>query len=150
MVWGSGPRRPRADAGPADAGPADAGPACVMRAQRDEIRLRSIRASPPRTMRPEVISPNPLPRGGAQADDAPDPGARPRLPRNGDAQAAPATLMAQSADSPRGGNAQTGAIPHTLKRNSTPSKPSHLRAPLNLSSHITARSKPTTKSDLRT
>ena len=125
-------------------------PPRAARAQRDTIRLRWIRASPPRTMRPEVTSPNPLPRGGAQADDAPDPGARPRLPRNGDAQAAPATLMAQSADSPRGGNAQTGAIPHALKRNSTPSKPSHLRAPLSLSSHITARSKPTTKSDLRT
>ena len=34
--------------------------------------------------------------------------------------------------------------------NKLPSKPSHLRAPLSLSSHITARSKPTTKSELRT
>ena len=33
-----------------------------MRAQRDIIRLRSIRASPPRTIRPEVTSQNRLPR----------------------------------------------------------------------------------------
>ena len=35
----------------------------AVRAQRDKIHLRSIRASPPRTMRPEVTSPNRLPRG---------------------------------------------------------------------------------------
>ncbi len=39
------------------------GSACVMRAQRDGIRLRSILAIPPRTMRSEVTSPNRLPRG---------------------------------------------------------------------------------------
>jgi len=52
-----------------------------------------------------------------------------RLPRNEDAQAAPVTLMAQSADSPRGGNAQTGAILHALKRNSTRSLLSLLSKP---------------------
>ena len=36
-------------------------PACVMRAQRDGIRLRSIRAGSPRTMRAQVTSPNRLP-----------------------------------------------------------------------------------------
>ena len=34
-----------------------------MRAQRDEIHLRSIRAIPPGTMRAQVTSPNQLPRG---------------------------------------------------------------------------------------
>ena len=43
------------------------GSACVMRAQRDGIRLRSILAIPPRTMRSEVTSPNRLPRGGGVA-----------------------------------------------------------------------------------
>ena len=36
-------------------------PARAVRTQRDEIRPRSIRASPPRTSRPEVTSPNRLP-----------------------------------------------------------------------------------------
>ena len=56
---------------------ADPSPACAMRVQRNEIRLgshhassarqirlRSIRASPPRTMRSQVTSPKRLPRGG--------------------------------------------------------------------------------------
>ena len=38
-------------------------PPRAARAQRDTIRLRWIRASPPRTMRPEVTSPNRLPWG---------------------------------------------------------------------------------------
>ena len=38
-------------------------PPRAVRAQRDTIRLRSILASPPRTMRPEVTSPIRLPRG---------------------------------------------------------------------------------------
>ena len=45
-------------------------PPRAARAQRDGIRPSSIRASPPRTMRPEVTSPNRLPQGA---------GARPRL-----------------------------------------------------------------------
>ena len=38
-------------------------PARTMRGQRDEIHPRSIRASPPGTMRAQVTSPNQLPRG---------------------------------------------------------------------------------------
>ena len=38
-------------------------PACAMRARRDMIRLRSIRAIPPGAMRPEVTSPERLPQG---------------------------------------------------------------------------------------
>ena len=38
-------------------------PPRAARAQRDTIRLRWIRASPPRTMRPEVTSPNRFPQG---------------------------------------------------------------------------------------
>ena len=45
-------------------------PPRAVRAQRDGIRPSSIRASPPRTMRPEVTSPIRLPQGA---------GARPRL-----------------------------------------------------------------------
>ena len=41
----------------------DSAIARAMRAQRDKIRLRSIRASPPRTMRSQVTSPKRLPSG---------------------------------------------------------------------------------------
>ena len=41
----------------------DPGPACVMRAQRDRIRLSAIRAIPPRTMRAQMTSPERLLRG---------------------------------------------------------------------------------------
>ena len=43
-----------------------------MRAQRDEIHLRSIRASPPGTMRAQVTSPNRLPRGVGLRHDVGD------------------------------------------------------------------------------
>ena len=49
-------------------------PPRAVRAQRDEIRPSSIRASPPRTMRPEVTSPIRLPQGrgsGAASRSAP-------------------------------------------------------------------------------
>ena len=47
-------------------------PPRAVRAQRDGIRLSSIRASPPRTMRPEVTSPIRLPRGrGADGQRGP-------------------------------------------------------------------------------
>ena len=59
------------------------GPACVMRAQRDTIRPRSILASPPGAMRAQVTSPKRLPRGGGLADGAPGPGPHPAPPRRG-------------------------------------------------------------------
>ena len=52
----------------------------AVRAQRDIIRLRSIRASPPRTMRAQVTSPKRLPQGWGRANGAPDSGPHPRLP----------------------------------------------------------------------
>ena len=80
-------------------------PPRAARAQRDTIRLRWIRASPPRTMRPEVTSPNPLSRGGAQADDALDPGARPQTP-----------LKRRRAGSARHSHGAVGRLPQGRER----------------------------------
>ena len=60
------------------------GPACAVRAQRDKIRLCSIRAIPPRTMRARVTSPKRLPhpaRGGAAAPHPPTPPCQEAHPR---------------------------------------------------------------------
>ena len=101
---GPGPRRPRAEAragprrAPGRCGPAGAGrarltqcelsatqpiPPCAVRAQRDGIRLRSILASPPRTMRAQVTSPKRLPQGWGRANGAPDSGPHPDSPGSG-------------------------------------------------------------------
>ena len=88
-------------------GAAQSAPPRAVRAQRDGIRLRSILAIPPRTMRARVTSPKPLPRGSAQTtgrdlrragitrlprgrgSDGRRPGSRAAspTPRGGDAQA---------------------------------------------------------------
>ena len=56
-------------------------PACAMRAQRDGIRPRSIRASSPRTMRAQVTSPNRLPPRLSPEDACGTPGRRRSRPR---------------------------------------------------------------------
>ena len=52
----------------------------AVRAQRDIIRLRSIRASPPGAMRAQVTSPKRLPQGWGRANGAPDSGPHPDSP----------------------------------------------------------------------
>ena len=57
----------------------------AVRAQRDIIRLRSIRASPPGAMRAQVTSPKQLPQGWGRANGAPtdatiEPGPAPPSP----------------------------------------------------------------------
>ena len=55
----------------------------AVRAQRDIIRLRSIRASPPGAMRAQVTSPKQLPQGWGRANGAPDSGPHPDSPGSG-------------------------------------------------------------------
>ena len=55
----------------------------AVRAQRDKIRLRSIRASPPGAMRAQVTSPKQLPQGWGRANGAPDSGPHPDSPGSG-------------------------------------------------------------------
>ena len=78
-----------------------------MRAQRDEIRLRSILASPPRTMRSEVTSPKRLPGGGAQADGAPGP--EPQTPPPPGRSAQTTAPRAWSATPPSSGRLSTAS-----------------------------------------
>ena len=56
-------------------------PACAMRARRDMIRLRSIRAIPPGAMRPEVTSPERLPQGRGSGGRRAGPRERVNAPR---------------------------------------------------------------------
>ena len=55
-------------------------PPRAVRTQRDIIRLRSIRASPPGAMRAQVTSPIRLPQGWGRANGAPDSGPHPDSP----------------------------------------------------------------------
>ena len=65
-----GPAQTRTRLAPCEPGATKSTSARAMRAQRDEIRLRSIRASPPGTMRSQVTSPKRLPPGRARVASA--------------------------------------------------------------------------------
>ena len=83
-----GPAQTRARLAQCEPSATKSASARTMRAQRDKIRLRSIRASPPRTMRSQVTSPKRLPPGRARAASSRE-GRGPHAPWEGVRSSAP-------------------------------------------------------------